>query len=80
MNVGTHKNRKYISASDIGTTAFCDMSFYNKLQGIKSSKWNQSQLLRGNIAHDELSKQAVEEQQIDFWFIRLIKWLFGIFK
>lgn len=67
--------RKYINASEIGTVTFCPKAMYLQKQGIKSSKYNQSHIRRGNIAHEELSKEVIKDSTRPIWIIRLILWI-----
>ena len=74
------RKSRYINASEIGTTEFCDMAFYNQLNRVKTSRLNQSHITRGNIAHEEVTKIALGEGRKPFWLLRLFKWILRLFK
>lgn len=74
------KRQRYVSASEIGSATFCYRAYYYNINNAPSTKLNRSHRERGNIAHQELSRQIEHEQRQQSWIMRLIRWIISLMR
>jgi len=58
----TDKNNEWVSASDVGRAAFCGHFLELKYSGHKVSKEAEQNMIKGDIAHQELNKLAEDKR------------------
>jgi type II secretory pathway predicted ATPase ExeA len=72
------KNRtQYVNASEIGIVTQCPLMLYNKVHSKPTSQRARERMQYGTNQHKEFTQQVIKNQRKQFWFVRLLSFLFG---